>query len=202
MMLLSIVGITVLNPSNHVSENLMLTIVVVGEELYDNENNEFSTTGDFTLELEHSLLSVSKWESKYKRPFLGPGEKTIEETLGYIEAMILTENPPDDYMTKLSQDNIKEINEYIESNQTGTTFNEIVKQTPNKEIISAELIYYWMVAYRIPFEVQHWHLSRLFALIRICGIKQEKPKKVSRRDAQAQRAAINQQRKAALGTTG
>lgn len=180
----------------------MLKIVVLGDEFYDSEKQEFFTVGDFELELEHSLISLSKWESKYKRPFLGPGEKTIEETLGYIDAMILTENPPEDYITRLSQDNIKEINEYIESNQTGTTFNELTKQSASKEIISAELIYYWMVAYRIPFEVQHWHLSRLFALIRICGIKQEKPKKLNRREMQAQRAALNQQRKAALGTTG
>jgi hypothetical protein len=182
----------------------MLKIVVVGEEYYDEEKQEFFTVGDFELELEHSLVSLSKWESKYKRPFLGPGEKTLEETLGYIEAMVVSENPPKDYLAKLSQANIKEINAYIESNQTGTTFNETKKQAATKEIISSELIYYWMVAYRIPFEVQYWHLSRLFALIRICGIKQEAPKnkKINRRDALAQRAALNKQRREALGTTG
>lgn len=180
----------------------MLRLLVLGDECYNEEKNEFFTEGDFVLELEHSLISISKWESRFNKPFLGSKDKTIEETYGYIEAMVISENPPENFVKKLSDDNIKKVNEYIDSNQSGTTFFDESIKKGREEIISAELIYYWLVAYQIPFEVQHWHLSRLFALIRICGIKNSKPKKMSRREADAQRRSLNQQRRAALNTTG
>jgi len=182
----------------------MLTIIVqTGAELFDEETGLFfnDTEGDVVLELEHSLVSLSKWESKFQKPFLGKDEKTAEEILGYVEMMILSPFPPN-IIQKLSQTNISEINEYIESKQSATTFGKMPERRSRGETITSELIYYWLVAFNIPFECQHWHLNRLFALIRICNIKQSKPEKRSKNEIARERRELNEQRKAQLGTAG
>lgn len=182
----------------------MLYLTVVGEELFDEKTNEFSTVGDVELELEHSLLSLSDWEQEFQKPFLGPEEKTREEALAYIEHMILNESYPDDIIDRLSRSNLEDINAYIDSPATATTFAEIgPKKKQRTEIITSELVYYWMIAYNIPFECQTWHLNRLFALIRICNIKNNPDgQKMSKTEAAARRKALNEQRKAKLGTRG
>lgn len=183
----------------------MLTITIPGNEFFDETTQEFVSSESVTLQLEHSLVSLSKWESKYQRPFLGPDQKTDEEVLGYIRAMILTENYQEDCLGRLTQENIDSINDYINSPQSGTTFKDPFTQkklSRNTEIISAELIYYWLVAFNIPFDCETWHINRLFALIRICNIKNSKPKKMSRSEMLAQRQMLNEQRKSQLGTSG
>lgn len=180
----------------------MLLITVLGDELYNEETQEFTRTESVVLELEHSLVSLSKWESKWKKPFLGPKEKTEEEVLGYIEAMILTPNYPKDIVARMSKSNFEEINSYINSSESATTFATDRSGPPSREIITSELIYFWMTSYRIDWEAQHWHLSRLFNLVRICNVKNSKPKKMGRAEAAAQRKALNDQRRSSLGTTG
>lgn len=181
----------------------MLKLIVLGEELYDEVTQEFTSVPDVVLELEHSLISLSKWESKFQKPFLGPGEKNLEETIGYIEAMIIN-NYDNDVLKRLSNSNFVEINSYIASNYSATTFNQLPSQKgrPSSEIITSELIYYWMVAFNIPFDCETWHLNRLFSLIQICNIKNSKPKKMSRNEIAARNHALNQQRKAQLKTSG
>ena len=180
----------------------MLKLTIHGEELFNEATQEFVVTESFTLEFEHCLLSLSKWESIFEKPFLGPGDKTHEEILAYMEAMLVTKNPPKDFLQSLSQDNFDTINEYINSTQSATTFRAESKTTGRREIISSELIYYWMVSYNIPFSCETWHLNRLFALIRICNVKNSKPKKMSRQEAAAQTRALNEQRRSELGTNG
>ena len=180
----------------------MLTITVLGNEMYDEKTSEFATHGDVVLELEHSLVSLSKWESKFEKPFLGVEDKTPEEVLGYIEAMLLTLNVPKDVLSKLSPDNVSEINAYIEARMTATWFSEMPGAPKTSEVITAELIYYWMTVFSIPFECENWHLNRLFTLIRICNIKQAKPKKMSRSEIAARNRELNAQRKAQIGTKG
>lgn len=179
----------------------MLSIVVSGIEVFDNSAQEFATQGDVVLELEHSLVSLSKWESIFEKPFLGKVEKTAEEVLGYIKTMALNE-VPEEVFSKLSEDNLKAINEYIEAKMTATWFHEAPGAPATRDVITAELIYYWMITFQIPLECEKWHLNRLFTLIRVCNIKQAKPKKMSRSEIASRNRELNAQRKTQLGTRG
>jgi hypothetical protein len=170
--------------------------------MFDEQSGEFATHGDVTLELEHSLVSLSKWESEWEKPFLGTKAKTPEEIFSYIKCMILTPNPPGEILHKLSKDNLELINAYIDAKMTATWFSESPGTPKTREIITSELIYYWMTLFNIPFECENWHLNRLFTLIRICNIKQAKPKKMSRSEIAARNRELNHQRKAQLGTKG
>ena len=180
----------------------MLMIVVPGIELFDDTNQEFTTQGDVVLELEHSLVSLSKWESIYEKPFLGEGEKTTEEVLGYVKAMTLTPKVPEEIFHKLSEENVTAINEYIDAKMTATWFNDAPGAPKSREVITSEVIYYWLIAFQIPFECETWHLNRLFTLIRVCNIKQAKPEKMSRAEIAARNRELNAQRRAQWGTQG
>lgn len=180
----------------------MLTVVVPGVEMFDDSSQEFTTRGDVVLELEHSLVSLSKWESIFEKPFLGKEEKSTDEVIGYIKAMTLTPNVSDEVWEKLNEDNYQAINAYIDSKMTATWFNDQGKDSPNREVITAEVIYHWMITFQIPFECQHWHLNRLMTLIRVCNVKTTKPKKMSRSEIAAHNRAINAERRAQSGTKG
>lgn len=180
----------------------MLTIIVPGIELFDENTQEFSTVGDVVLTFEHSLVSLSKWEEIFEKPFLGEDEKTEVEILGYIKAMLLTSEVPEEVFSKLSQENLETINTYLNAKMSATWFHDVHNAPNSRDIFTSELIYYWMIAYNIPFECETWHLNRLFTLIRICSIKQEKPKKMSRSEIAARNRELNDKRKAELGTKG
>jgi len=181
----------------------MLKIIVLGEEFYNEGTEEFETFDDFELELEHSLISLSKWESKFKKPFLVATQKTPEEIFGYIQAMIISPIFPTDILRRLSQENFKAINDYIESSESATTFGTMPERSRGiGEVITSELIYYWMVAFNIPFECEYWHLNRLFSLIRICNIKNSKPKKMSRQAIASRNRELNAIRRAQYNSSG
>ena len=150
----------------------MLTITVPGVESFDNDNQTFVRTEDVLLQLEHSLVSLSKWESKYEKPFLSDGEKTSEEVLGYVSAMSLEGEIPEELLFRLSDDNIKAINEYIESKMTATWFRQTDQPRGfNSEVVTAEVIYHWIVALQIDWEAQYWHLNRLITLVKTINEK-------------------------------
>ncbi len=182
----------------------MLTITIKGREEYNRKTKEFIIIKDTKLSLEHSLVSVSKWEAKYHKPFISNEQKTYEETVDYIKFMTITQNVDQNVYLLLSKENMKEINEYIGNSMTATWFTEHEQKTykKNSEQITSELIYYWMVALQIPFECQKWHLNRLLTLIRICNIKNQPPKKYSKRETMSRNAALNAARKKSLGTSG
>lgn len=181
----------------------MLKITIPGDEYFDEKRQEFVTIGDCVLELEHSLLSLSKWESRFKKPFLGPGEKTKEEVLGYIECMIIDPEKSPGGISRLTNQNFEEINAYIESSESATTFyGEDPHPKGRRETITSELIYYWMIAFNIPLEMERWHLNRLFALIKICNLKNSKPKKMSPKEIAERNRAENERRRRELGTSG
>jgi hypothetical protein len=180
----------------------MLTLIVGATDVYDEDSKTFGGHGGFELQLEHSLVSLSKWESIHEKPFLGAGSKTTEEVFSYVECMLMTPNPPGDFLLKLSQKNVQEINEYIDRKMTATWFSEQPGAPQTREVITSELIYYWMITFTIPFECETWHLNRLFTLIRICNLKQSKPKKMSRAEIARRNRELNAQRKSQLGTKG
>ncbi len=182
----------------------MLTLVLDATEAFNEETQSFTKQGGFEIQLEHSLVSLSKWESIHEKPFLGEKEKNTEEVTSYVECMLLTENPPEDYLERLSAEHYVEIQTYIGKKMTATWFAEQpgMPKTRNSEIVTSELIYYWMTAFKIPFTCETWHLNRLFTLIRICNLKQEKPKKMSRAEIAQRNRELNARRKAQLGTSG
>lgn len=170
----------------------MLKITVPETEFWDEIHEEFVYKKEQTLQLEHSLVSLSKWESKWHKAFLGKQEKTDEEILDYVRCMTLTQNVDPEVYTRLSADNYAAINAYIEAPMTATTFYEDKSSGRNKETVTSELIYFWMISYNIPVDIcQKWHLNRLLTLIRVCNVKNTPPKKRSRREMLNRQAALN-----------
>ena len=181
----------------------MLELVIPAVEYWDEVNEEFVTKEkEQVLELEHSLISISKWESKWNKPFLTKDEKTVEETIDYIRCMTLTKNVDPSVYSRLTNEHIKQVIEYIDAPMTATTFNEHGPQKINREIITSELIYYWMVALQIPFECQKWHLNRLLTLVRVCNIKNRPAKKMSRGEIMRNNAALNAARRKQFNSKG
>lgn len=182
----------------------MLTLIIPPTDLFDEETSKFIKVKGTTLQLEHSLVSVSKWESKHHKIFLDENvKKTPEEMLDYIKCMTLTQNVDPLVYRALNSETINKINDYIKDPMTATHFNEDnIKKTSKKgprqdEKLSSEMIYYYMVASQIPFECQKWHLNRLLTLIRICGIKNQDPKKMSKADLNNKYRSVNAARRAA-----
>jgi hypothetical protein len=180
----------------------MLTIVVPGDEFFDNDKEEFLTQGDTVLHLEHSLVSLSKWETIFEKPFLGKEEKTTEEMVAYVHCMNVGDEIPPAVFSRITKENVSDINAYINAKKSATWFSELPTAPRASEIITSELIYYWLVTFNIPFEVETWHLNRLFNLIKICNIKSAKPKKMSRSELAARNKKLNEQRKAQYNTRG
>lgn len=183
----------------------MLELTLPALEHWDEKKEEFVIYKKaLTLQFEHSLVSLSKWESKYCKPFLGKYEKTDDEILDYIKFMTITQNVKDDVYERLLNTNgaIKTIQEYIDSPMTATTFSDQGSSKGNSEQITAELIYYWMIAFQIPSEYRKWHLNQLLTLIRVCEIKNRPPKKMKPQDVNARNAALNAERLKKLNTKG
>lgn len=183
----------------------MLEITIPAIEQWDELKQEFINTKEQTLRLEHSLVSISKWESKWHKPFLTKQPKTDEEVIDYIKCMTLTQNvdPAIYNYFYYAKDNIMDdINRYIEDPMTATKFLENGPGKINREKITSELIYYWMIALNIPLECQKWHLNRLLTLIRVCNIKSNPPKKMSKRELMSRNASLNAARRKKLNTKG
>ena len=181
----------------------MLRIEVpISPERWDDEKQLFIFPETVALQLEHSLVSLHKWESKWCKSFISNPEKTEEEIIDYIKCMTITQNVDPDVYNHLTQDNIIAVNEYISAPMTATYFSEEKNGHNNREVITAELIYYWMISANIPFECRKWHLNSLLTLIRVCGVKNQPPKKRSRREILSRNAALNQARRKQYNTRG
>ena len=181
----------------------MLEIVVpISPEGWDESKQEFVEPTTVTLQMEHSLVSVSEWESKWKKAFLSNKSKTDEELMDYIRCMTMTPNVDPEVYTHLTASNFKEIELYIDDRKTATYFSEDQGNKSAKEIVTTELIYWWMIALNIPFECQHWHLNRLLTLIRVCNIKNQPPTKGNRNDIMKRNAALNAARRKQLNSRG
>lgn len=178
----------------------MLTITVPGGAFLNEDTYEIFHYKDQSLQLEHSLLSISAWESKYHRPFL-ESEKTNDEIVDYIRCMTINKNVDQSVYNRLTSENLKAVLDYINDPMTATKFSS--KQTGSSgEFVSSELIYYWMVSAQIPIECQKWHINRLLTLIRICSEKNKPAKKMSKADEAKRRQALNQARRAKYHSKG
>ena len=193
----------------------MLKLVVPGRpaipdmELYDEMNEEFivvpgkPATKEYTLQLEHSLVSLAKWESKWCKPFLSNKNMTEEETIDYIRCMTITQNVPPEVYNNITNENVQEVSDYIAAPMTATTFSDHGKgKGGSREIVTAELIYYWMITLTIPPEYQKWHLNRLLTLIQVCNVKNAPPKKMSKKALMSRNAQLNAARRSKLNSSG
>lgn len=181
----------------------MLQLTIQGGEYFDDSKQEFVYPKAEVLQLEHSLISISKWESKWKKPFLSEEPRSIEESQDYVRCMTLNKVPDEVYYT-LTQEHYNQILSYIDDKMSATWFNDRNQRRGGGrgQKVTSELIYYWMIAFGIPFECQKWHLNRLLTLIHICEIKEGPTKKMSRKDTYAQYAALNAARRKKMGTRG
>lgn len=173
----------------------MLQITIPGQEYFDERTETFITVAGRTVQLEHSLISISKWESKWHKPFLGTEQKTIEESVDYVRCMTITQNVDPNIYLNIDYDLMQVINSYIDAPMTATTFGKDPNQKPNKDIITAEIVYYWMVALQIPFECEKWHFNRLMTLIKVCNIKNQPKKKETKKEAAARHRRLNAARR-------
>lgn len=180
----------------------MLRITIPATELWDESKEEFINIKEQTLQLEHSLVSLSKWESKWCKPFISKDIKTEEETLDYIKCMTITQNVDPNIYNFIPNDIREKIREYIDAPMTATWFSEDKNGKSSSEQITSELVYYWMIAQNIPFECEKWHLNRLLTLIKVCNIKSKPPKKIGKKALMSRNSALNAARRKQLNTRG
>lgn len=178
----------------------MISIHIPEIELLDEKTMEFIKIKPQDLVLEHSLISISKWESKWHKPFLANNNKSTEEVIDYLRCMTITQNVDPRAYDFISKDDILRIDDYIQDSMTATTFSN--QQKKNRDIITAEIVYYWMITFNIPFECQKWHLNRLLTLINVCTLKNQPPKKMSKSEIRSRNAALNAARRKTLNTRG
>ena len=180
----------------------MIEIEIPSAEFFDEGTAQFITYDRIILRLEHSLISLSKWESKWNKPFLDEKEKTQEECIDYVRCMTLTKNVNPFVYERLTTENFRKINAYIEASMTATWFTESKTKGRHMEVVTAEVIYYWMISLNVPFECQTWHLNRLLTLIRVCNEKNAPQKKMSRKDIYSRNRNLNNARRKANHSKG
>ena len=182
----------------------MFQVEIPKQEYFDENTSRFVYFEATSFQIEHSLISLSKWESKWNKPFLDGKTKTPEELIDYIRCMTLTKNVDPLVYLNIPDDILKAINSYIEAPMTATWFSDdkVKNKRRSREIITAEIVYYWMIALNIPFECQKWHLNRLLTLIRVCSIKNAPEKKMRKKDILRNNAKLNAARRRSMNSKG
>lgn len=180
----------------------MLPLLIPERELFNESTNTFLYIKPQVLTLEHSLVSISKWESKWKKPFFGKEDKTLQETIDYVRCMTISQNVDPSVYMAIGDNEIIQIKNYIEDPMTATWFSDNGQTKKSNEIITSEVIYCWMIQNNIPMECQKWHINRLLTLIRVCSIKNSPPEKKTKQQILSENAKLNAERKKRLGTTG
>ena len=179
----------------------MLPITLPEARMFNEQTETFIRVPAVTLKLEHSLISIAKWESKWQKSYLSSNGLTSEEFMDYIRCMSLDPNIDRETLLRLTKNDLAIIIAYIKAPMTATTFSKLSNEPRNHDIITAEIVYYWMVSFGIPFECEKWHINRLLTLIEVCSRKQN-PQKMSNMEAARMRYAMNEARKKKFGTKG
>lgn len=180
----------------------MLEIHVPEREFYDERNEVFIKTRPVILQLEHSLMSVSRWESKWRKPFLTDEDKTRAETMDYIRCMTINRDVDPNVYAALTSDDIQKIMDYVGAELTATKVYRVKSTNAPKKTITSEVIYSWMVMYNVPFECQKWHISRLLKLLDVLEIANNPKNKMSKGETARSNAALNKARRAKLHSKG
>lgn len=183
----------------------MIRVRIPDQSLFDEKTETFINVKGAELQLEHSLISLSKWESRWHKPFLGKEDKTEEEILDYIRCMTLTQNIDEKVYHYIPSSVLKEIFDYIEDPMTATWFSKSEQKQGGigkKEVITAEIVYYWMVELGIPVQFEKWHLNRLLTLIRVINVKNAPKKKMNKKDLVARNRQLNAARRAKYKSKG
>lgn len=186
----------------------MLNLMIPEQKLFDNEKSQFFTVPKCELQLEHSLISIKKWEAKWHKAFLSDDKKTDEEIRDYIQCMTINRNVSKEIYSYIPKDIMAIIAAYIKDPMTATTIRDNRPEGKGfvKSNITAELVYYWMITYGIPVEFEKWHINQLMTLIQLIQKKQKRPGKDKNRNssksAAQQRAQLNAQRRAMYNTNG
>ena len=166
-----------------------LKIFIPEQDLWDDSRGEFIPIKEHKLTLEHSLVSLTKWESKWCKPFLSPEEKTQEEIKDYVRCMIMDEDVEDEIIYAFTPTDLKQVETYIAKDQTATTFPEEKKSNEPKsnELMTSELIYYYLGQMQcLSPTIENWHLSRILTLIRVASFKNKGEQKLNKKEALAQ----------------
>lgn len=183
----------------------MLEITVPGRELYFENTDTIEYFPEIKLKLEHSLLSISKWESKWKKPFLDNDVKrTREELCDYVRCMTITQSVPPITYSLLTPENMKAIEDYLEDSQTATWFSEEEKsKSKSSKKVTSELIYYWMSCHNLPFDVcEKWPLNRLITLIEVCNLENQPKKNMPKSAVHKQNRSLNAARRRKYNSKG
>lgn len=180
----------------------MLEITIPKQELWDSKNKTFIYVTTQKLKLEHSLVSISKWESKWHMPFYSKKEKTAAQIIDYVKCMTITQNVDSNVYSVLTTENINQILNYIKDPMTATVFYNKETNRITRESITSERIYYWMINLGIPVKFETWHINRLITLIELCSLENQPPKKMSRDEVLARNRKLNLERRKKLGSKG
>lgn len=173
--------------------------VIPEQSMWDEVKEQFVNVKETRLQLEHSLISLARWESKWHIPFLGKEEKTDEQIQDYIRCMTLTQHVDPSIYQYIPPSVLRAIFDYIEDPMTATWFSKTEENKfgiGKREIITAEIVYYWMVTLNVPVQFEKWHLNRLLTLIRVINVKNEPSKKMSKKDILARNRQLNAARRA------
>lgn len=187
----------------------MIEITIPKGQIVDDETgNVYRAEKDWTLVLEHSLISVQKWEAKWHVAFLNRGTRTFEQTIDYLRCMTLTPNVPEEIYYCIPEKEMKKVLDYVDDPMTATRVNDDSESQRGfgrkigREVVTAEVIYYWMISLNIPAEYKKWHLNQLLTLIRVINAKNQPKKKRRMKDVLEEYRAINEANKARFHTEG
>ena len=178
----------------------MLQLKLPKIRLFKEATEEYVYYEPLTVKLEHSLISIQRWESKWHKSFLSAESLTQEELFDYIRCMSLNPDIDPTFVSRLTPDDFNKIREYMNEPMTATVIHRSKPRGGRPPIITAELIYYWMTAYNIPFECSKWHIKQLLTLVEVCSVKSNPGGKT--RGTAAERAAMNKARRAKTGSKG
>lgn len=182
----------------------MLELHLPAEEVFDRKESKIYKLPEITLRLEHSLLTISKWETIWELPFLSEEKKTNDQLHSYVSIMA-GGNLEEETLNRLGQSHYEKLNTYLNAKHSATWFSDPPNQRKSTQTVTSELIYFWMTTYNIPFECENWPFARLMNLIRIASIKNDPDKGKKKRNKSqmlSERAMLNQKRREELGTTG